>query len=279
MCYTAKFLSLVALTAAHLTLAPLVAQAGTGPADFTSYQTSSGATQVVLDFKSSTNAGHIEYKTQIQGKTWFGESTTKTMTQQNGKVTVYGTFRDGPSAAFFSQDAPVFCTGDVVSVRSFTNNRFQLDVSWTVKGGKNCASIGQSFNLKLSEAIPVADAQGDYNYGNSRAWAGLNAGQNDYHTWDRWRVVESGSLNCRERPNGKIVRSYRQGDDVSASYQGRGTASAILGADNAQTNPSAMAPSDIKGQPWLLTTDKCFVRSNSQYIQPLSFSQSFRPNR
>jgi hypothetical protein len=272
-----KLLSLVTLTAAHLTLLPLAAQAGTGPTDFTNYQSSSGSTQVVLDFKSSTNAGHIEYQTKVQGNDWLGESTTKTMSQANGKVTVSGTFRDAPRNSFFDRNAPVFCTGDVVSVRSFTNNRFQLDVSWTVKGGKNCTTIGQSTTLKLSEAVPVADAQGDYNYTNSRAWGGVNSGQNDYHTWDRWQSVDRGVLNCRERPNGKIVRSYRQGAQFAARYEGRGTASAILGADNAQTNPSAMNPKDIKGQPWLLTTDKCFVRSNSQYIQPLSFSQQFVP--
>jgi hypothetical protein len=268
-----KRLSLFGLVVVNLTLLPLAAQAGTAPSDRTNYQTVSGSTQLILDFSQPAQRGRIEYETKIQGTDWWGEVTPGSMSQQNGKNTVYGTFRDVPSNAFFDRNAPMFCTGDVVAIRSYANNRFQLDMTWKVTGGKKCTSIGQTINLKLSEAIPVADAQGDYNYANSRVWYGLNSGQNDYHTWDRWRAIESGSLNCRERPNGKILRTYPQGSDFVARYESRGVASAILGADNNQTNPSAISPDLIKGKPWMLTKDKCFVRSNSQYIQPRSFSQ------
>jgi hypothetical protein len=278
---SSKILALVALVAANLTLLPLAAQANTAFPISSNFQTNSGSTQLLFN----SNPGNrnprqgvaIEYQTKVQGEIWWGRLSNGVMSMKNGKTTISGTFRDAPSTSYFNPNSPVVCAGDLEAIQSFANNRFSLTAQWKVTGGKNCASIGQTINLSLSEAIPMADAQGDYNYANSRVWYGLESGQNDYHTWDRWRAIESGSLNCRERPNGKILRSYAQGSDFIARYDGRGTASAILGADNTQTNPSTMNPNTVKGKPWLLTKDNCFVRSNSQYIQPQSFSQQFNP--
>jgi hypothetical protein len=271
-----KFSLFTALLMASVTLMPLIAQANTASLTPSSFQSDAGSTQ--LQFNSPSRPGaSIEYETKIQGEIWWGRLNNGVMSMKNGQTTISGTFKDTPRQSFFSPDAPVFCTGDLVAIQSFANNRFSLTAQWKVTGGKKCASIGQTIKLNLSEAMPVADAQGDYNYANSRVWYGLDSGQNDYHTWDRWRAIESGSLNCRERPNGKILRTYAQGRDFVARYDGRGSASAILGADNEQIIPSAMSPSRIKGKPWMLTKDNCFVRSNSQYIQPLSGSQQFNP--
>jgi hypothetical protein len=73
------------------------------------------------------------------------------------------------------------------------------------------------------------------------------------------------------------MRSYRRGDQFGSRYDGRGTASAILGADNTESIPSTVFSGKIQGPPWMLTRDECYVRSNSKYIQPLSFSQPFKP--
>ncbi|HEY9907708.1 MAG TPA: hypothetical protein V6D18_08860, partial [Thermosynechococcaceae cyanobacterium] len=148
-----------------------------------------------------------------------------------------------------------------------------LAATWRVTRGKNCPVINQTISLRLVEALPVADSQGNYFFENSKEWYGIDAGQNVFHTWDSWQVVDaSGALNCRVRPNGEVLKTYRKGDRITSLYDGRGHASAILGADNQEKNPSLLQPKNIKGAPWMQTRDRCFVRANRQYIQPSSKS-------
>jgi hypothetical protein len=270
--------SLIALLTTSLSFFPLAVQAGAATARSSNYQSNSGATRFLLINEGEGAAQwRMDYQTTVQGQRWSGEVQAQRVLGRDGNRSIYGTFKDMPGTYINPREPQVFCTGDFVGTQSFRNDRYFLDVQWSVTGGKGCPTIGQKVNLQLSEAIPVANAAGDFYFENSRVWFGLGTGQNEFHTWDRWQVVESGSLNCRERPNGAIVRKYRQGDHFEAKYDGRGIASAILGADNTETNPSSMDPNTIKGKPWMLTTDKCFVRSNRRHIQPLSASQPFQP--
>ena len=220
---------------------------------------------------------YMDYQAEIQGKTWSGEVQPQRVLGHDGNRTIYGTFKDMPGTSV-EREANVFCTGDFTAMQSFKQQRYWLNVSWHSTGGKNCPTIGKTVNLQLAEALPIADAQGDFFFANSRAWNGLESGQNDFHIWDRWQVVDaSGRLNCRARPQGKVVRTYRKGAQLAARYDSRGVASAILGADNSETSPSLMDPANLKGAPWLLTQHNCFVRANRRYIEPLSISQPFQP--
>lgn len=90
---------------------------------------------------------------------------------------------------------------------------------------------------------------------NADDWSG---GTSD-NTWLTWRVV-NGSLNCRSTPQGDIKKTYKKGDIITAKNDRTG--SAIVGSDG------NFYP--FKGDPWLRTKDSCYVRANSQYIQPAS---------
>jgi hypothetical protein len=271
-------LSLFALLiTTSLTLWPSMAHAYVyTPPTSTNYQSASGTTRLFLD---SGSGGGTSYQTNVNGETWSGNAKFTRVLGQNGNRAFYGTFED---AADKSRRQPSngtvkpSCTGDLTAIQTAPNDRYQLKVAWKVTGGKDCATIGKTYNLDLSEAIPVADTNGDFQAKNTATWFGVDNGQNDFHTWDRWQVVDD-SLNCRTSPNGDIARTYSRGDQFESRYAGRGTALAILGADNVETSPTTLDPDEVKGSPWILTGDKCYVRSNSQYIQPLSFSQPFKP--
>lgn len=79
-----------------------------------------------------------------------------------------------------------------------------------------------------------------------------------------WQVVAS-SLNCRVQPgtNQPIKRTFRRSDGISISGQPK-------------------VYKDKQGKPWLYVTqatsnnpedfqNKCFIRANSQYIQPIPY--------
>ncbi len=266
-----------ALSATVPTVFPLLAFAAPiGASPYSNYASASGSTILRLNHET----GAMDYQTQVKGQVWAGQVQPLRRLGQNGNRSIGGTFRDvlgrslvepagGPSAV-------TFCAGDFVTSQTVENNRYVLQATWRVTSGQNCPSQGQSFNLRLMEALPVADRQGDFFFENSKAWYGLDSGQNDFHTWDRWQVVDaSGSLNCRAQPNGAVVKTYRRGDRLNAAYDARGVASAILGAENRELNPSTIDPKRVKGAPWLLTKDRCFVRANSRYVQPLAAAQDF----
>jgi hypothetical protein len=258
-----------AIVTASLMLFPAVAHA----ADWgTNYTSSSGSTRLLL--KNEVGAAMGDYQTQISGTTWSGKIQTQRVLGHNGNRAFYGKFTDRPGRDLFRPNGGVSCTGDFVGVQTVAADRYVVQASWKVTGGTKCPTIGQTFNLQLVESLPVADSQGNFTRSNTATWFGLETGQNEVHTWDRWQVVDaSGTLNCRNRPNGQVVRTYRQGDVFASRYDGRGIATAILGANNSEDNPSVAM--QVKGDPWMLTQDRCFVRSNSRYIQPLSFSQAF----
>jgi len=79
-----------------------------------------------------------------------------------------------------------------------------------------------------------------------------------------WQVVSVG-LNCRRSPGAgySIVRQFSQGDRLEVEV-GRG------GSDEVLQNAV-----DRNGKPWMpvrgaSSSDICYVRANSRYIQPLS---------
>jgi hypothetical protein len=269
-------LSLFALLiTTSLTLWPSIAHAYVyTPPTSTNYQSASGTTRLYLGSSEGTS-----YQTNVNGETWSGNAKFTRVLGQNGNRAFYGTFKDyagNTGSPPYDGTVERSCTGDLTASQTAPNDRYQLKATWNVTGGKNCTTIGKTYNLDLSEAIPIADAKGDFQAKNTATWFGLDNGQNDFHTWDRWQVVDD-SLNCRTKPNGDIARTYRRGDQFESRYNGRGTALAILGADNVETSPITLDPNKVKGSPWILTGAECYIRSNSQYIQPLSFSQPFKP--
>ena len=69
------------------------------------------------------------------------------------------------------------------------STQLRMLMNWTVRGGKNCPSVGQSFTMTLLEAIPQADRNGDHT-----------------QSWGLWQVIATdGKLNCRATANGKVI--------------------------------------------------------------------------
>jgi hypothetical protein len=121
--------------------------------------------------------------------------------------------------------------------------------------------IGAGFLLATSVSSLVAQASGSYlpNPNRSGDFTARNANTflsetSGMVTWPTWRVVSSdGELNCRQSPNGRVVRVYLNNRDiVRAELRG---GNAFVAASN--------------GSPWMLTRDRCYVRANSQYIRPI----------
>ncbi len=216
------------------------------------YRSASGETQLLLQDGKWVG----QYQTKIDGRLWQGDFRSDRTLGQAGNRSLYGTFKDASGSSS--------CTGDFFAYQAWSGDRYTLTTAWTPKGGKNCPAIGQRVELDLAEPFPVPNAQGDFLPSNSdTVWYGIGAGQNDFHTWDRWQIVESGSLNCREKPAGRVVRAYRQGQVIEASYDARGVATAIMGTQD--TYPSG----EVKGDAWMKTKDKCYVRANQRHIKPI----------
>lgn len=105
------------------------------------------------------------------------------------------------------------------------------------------------------------DAQGDY-YRNDTPVQGtaprpLMAGS-------LWQVVAA-ELNCRQEPGADqaVVRRYRQGDVLQVEVYRGGSDEVLLNAK------------DATGKPWMpvrgkRSADRCYVRANQRYIQPVT---------
>jgi hypothetical protein len=132
---------LITMAIASITLAPSAAQA-------TIYQNASGSTQLSMDNSNPDSPGQMEYRTKTEDEAWFGEINPTSIVPQNGTVTIYGTFQDSPGDRLSDK---IFCTGDVVAIQTFAIDRFQLNVNWTVTGGKACTETGTQFQLQLAE--------------------------------------------------------------------------------------------------------------------------------
>jgi hypothetical protein len=221
-----------------------------GAASATTYINPTGKTTLNLSEKSNNPQGF--YFTQLGNREFFGSIQISRSEGAAGSYYYNGTFNDraiGPGRK-------IVCSGDIAIVRRQVGRgeQFGAEVTWKVKGGENCASIGQTFKVNLVEPLPRPNASGNYTASNANTWVSETAGS---VTWPAWRVTSrDGELNCRQTPNGAIKRVYRADrDTISAELRG------------------ANAISVANGEPWLLTRQGCYVRANSQYIEPVSLPE------
>jgi hypothetical protein len=229
----------------------------TTPADASVYASKSNTTRVAL-FKQVKTGEKLEgsYFTEASGRNWMGEiSLTMKKGNTPGHTNYVGTFEDFTTGS----DVRFVCKGDVsltiINKGIALKNQKQIIINWTVKGGNKCPSIGQKFSMTLAEAFPNPDKNGNFFIENTDDWMGGTAS----NTWETWRVVSEG-LNCRTTPQGGVQKIYKKGNIVAAQNDRNG--SALVGSDG------KIYP--FKGEPWLRTKDSCYVRANSQYIQPAS---------
>ena len=219
-------------------------------ASATTYVNPNGKTTLNLSEKGNNRSGF--YFTQVGDRKFLGNIQ---ITRSEGAVGSYyynGTFKDSA----IGPGKKIFCSGDITIVRHQVGRSSQLgaEVTWKVKVGENCPSIGKTFKVNLVEPLPRPNAICDYTSSNANTWLTETAG---YGTWPTWRVTSrDGQLNCRQTPNGEIQRVYRADrDTVAAELRG--------------VNAITMA----NGQPCLLTRQNCYVRANSQYVQPICLPQ------
>lgn len=223
------------------------------PVSASVYANASDSTRIALHEKVSGDSPITgEYSTRIGSQTWIG-SVNVTGQGSVGSYRYTGTFSDfltGPGSA----DSRSTCTGNIKMTRRAVGRSTQLSLSieWTVTGGNNCPSVGQTFNLNLVEPYPVADRNGDFT--NISGW---NGGTQD-SSWGSWQVVDT-TLNCRATPNGEIQKTYSQNTMLLAKIERSG---------------SALVSAPSTGAPWLRTQDNCYVRANSRYIAPASWLEA-----
>ncbi|MEG4044779.1 hypothetical protein [Microcoleus sp. Pol17_C1] len=219
-------------------------------ASATTYVNPNGKTTLNLSEKGNNRSGF--YITKVGNREFLGNIQITRYEGAAGSYYYNGTFKDSASGP----GQKIVCSGDITIVRRQVGRSSQLgaEVTWKVKGGENCPSIGQTFKVNLVESLPRPNASGDYTSSNANTWLGQTSGLG---TWPSWRVTSrDGELNCRQTPNGAIKQVYRANQDPIAAEL-RGT-NAIKIENN---------------QPWLLTTKGCYVRANSQYVQPVSMPQ------
>ncbi|MEG4804577.1 hypothetical protein QUB63_27585 [Microcoleus sp. ARI1-B5] len=221
-----------------------------GAASATTYINPTGKTTLNLSEKGNNPSGF--YFTQVGNREFLGNIK---ITRSEGAVGSYyynGTFTDNA----IGPGRKIVCSGDIAIVGRQIGRSGQLgaEVTWKVKGGQNCASVGKTFKVNLVEPLPRANSSGDYTSSNANTWLSETSGT---VTWPAWRVTSrDGELNCRKTPNGAIQQVYRADrDTVAAETRG------------------ANAISLANGQPWLLTRQGCYVRANSQYVQPVSLPE------
>ena len=228
-----------------LTIALGLSVSAIAPACASVYANASNSTRIALH-ETGSNPVTGEYFTQVGSETWGGSVNVKGEGMP-GSLRYSGTFSDSFTSPSSSTK---ICTGDITLTRRAVGRTTQLGLSieWVVKGGSNCPSVGQTFNMSLTEPYPTPDRNGDFV--NPSGW---NGGTQD-STWGAWKVAET-ALNCRSTPNGTVQKVYSQNTGLLAKIERSG--SAIV------TSPS--------GAPWLRTQDNCYVRANSRYITPSSW--------
>ncbi|MBD1827850.1 hypothetical protein NDI47_20570 [Microcoleus vaginatus GB1-A2] len=221
-----------------------------GAASATTYVNPNGKTTLNLLEKGNNRSGF--YLTKVGNREFFGNIQITRSEGAAGSYYYNGTFKDSA----IGPGRKIVCSGDIAIVRRQVGRSSQLgaEVTWKVKAGENCPSIGQTFKVNLVEALPRPNASGDYTSSNANTWSSQT---NGFVTWPAWRVTSrDGQLNCRKTANGAIQQVYRADrDTVAAELRG---ANAITMAN---------------GQPWLLTRQGCYVRANSQYVQPVSMPE------
>ncbi|MBE9123025.1 hypothetical protein IQ269_20035 [Tychonema sp. LEGE 07199] len=208
--------------------------------------------KTTLNLSEKVNNPNGFYFTKVGNRDFLGNIQITRSEGAAGSYYYNGTFKDSSTGP----GRKIICSGDIAIVRRQVGRSGQLgaEVTWKVKGGQNCTSVGQTFKVNLVELLPRSNASGDYTASNANTWLSETSGS---VTWPAWRVTSrDGELNCRQTPNGAIKRVYRANrDTISAELRG-GNAIAIA-----------------NGEPWLLTRQGCYVRANSQYLQPVSLPE------
>lgn len=222
-----------------------------GAASATTYiNPATGKTSLNLSEKANNSRGF--YFTKIGDREFLGDIKINSSEGAAGSYHYRGTFQDSA----IGSGKKMICAGDITMVRRQINSSGQLGikVTWKVKGGENCPSINQTVQLNLVEPLPRASASGDYTSNNANTWLTETAGLS---TWPSWRITSrDGELNCRKTPNGSIQQVYRANKDTIAAE--------LRGVNAIKIE---------NGQPWLQTRQGCYVRANSQYIQPISLPE------
>jgi hypothetical protein len=182
-----KLSLLFTLLTASLTFAPSIAHADVFIPSDTNYQSTSGTTRLILRKGEGLNSGKwfIDYQTKVNGETWSGSAQSVKGLGHDGNRNIGGTFKDYAGNTGMQPQGGTTersCTGDFTVIQTAPSDRYQIKATWKVTGGKNCDTIGKTFNMDLSESIPIADAKGDFQNQNTATWGGLNSGQNDLHT-------------------------------------------------------------------------------------------------
>ncbi|MEG3860602.1 hypothetical protein [Microcoleus sp. herbarium12] len=219
-------------------------------ASATTYINPNGKTTLSLSEKKDNPSGF--YLTKVGDRDFFGNIK---ITRSDGGLGSYhynGTFNDRA----IGSGRKIVCSGDIAIVRRAIGRSDQLgaEVTWKVKGGENCASVGKTFKVNLVEPLPRPNGSGNYTSSNANTWLTETAGS---VTWPGWRVTSrDGELNCRQTPNGAIKQVYRADRDTIAAELRGGNAISVA-----------------NGEPWLLTRQGCYVRANSQYMQPVSLPE------
>jgi hypothetical protein len=216
------------------------------PAQASLYRSTNGGTEIRMPERNATRVDRLgSYSTRIGNQTWNGSFKVNVDGGLNNLLH-RGTFEDSPAG-----NSQIKCTGTIEMNRQSLGRTpgLTMTVVWTTTGGNQCPSIGKTFRMVLPEALPVANAQGDYR-----------------QAWGRWQVVSAdGKLNCRATPNGTVIHTFKQGEEI------------VL---DGRLNPTITINN---GRPWLYVPyvgypyseanyKPCYVRANSQYISPNSLS-------
>ncbi|WP_238987067.1 hypothetical protein [Lyngbya aestuarii] len=234
-----KALSLLSVAAGFLLMS--------SPALASTYKSTSGTTTLVVKPDASRPFSG-NYSTTVKSRRIVGDIRIITGEGVPGSYIYQGTFSDR------GLDGKGECIGDITILRRQIGRSAKMGakVTWKVKGGQNCTSVGKTYTLNLVEALPSADAKGDFNWKNSGTWLSEPL---RYSTWPKWKVTSSdGELNCRDKPNGKIQQVYRVNVDQIEVNKDRANAFELSRGKS----------------PWLLTNKGCYVRANQQFIQPIS---------
>lgn len=212
------------------------------------YKTGSGSTYV--DFKelsggSGAAIGEGYYFTMLGGTQWKGVFQATTVTTVGSDKVYTGPFTDAAISGPTKK-----CTGTLKLKRPISNTGpAPLTATWTIgAGGVNCpSSVGATFTLNLTEAVPVAS--GNFLASNANTLISETAGT---ATWPKWVVVDPSGLNCRATaPSGAVVTTFSNGSTVDVKY---------LGLNSFTT---------AGGNSWLrVPSQNCFIRANSSYIKP-----------
>lgn len=119
-----------------------------------------------------------------------------------------------------------------------------------------------TITLAQLDLNPSSDRNGDYNSIQRKNPDGtiINGTRGEHRSW---RIVAT-SLNCRSNPgiNNRIIRRFAKDQLIQSASIGRGGADEVI-----------VVQRDTNGKPWMrvnLDPGQCFVRANSQFIEPNS---------